>query len=286
MKLFRFGERGNERPGVLNDTGDAFDVSGFGEDYGEEFFASDGVSRLRKFFKGSTLPGVWLNEVRIAPVIRRPSKIVCVGLNYRSHASEMEARLPKEPKIFMKATTALAGMSDPVIVPRGSSALDYEVELAIVIGRECRYVEREDARSVIAGYTLMNDYSEREFQKNREGQWVKGKSADSFAPLGPFFVPADEFNPDDVRLYLSVNGELRQDARTKDLLFGVDALVASISQYMTLLPGDVISTGTPGGVGMGFSPPKYLQAGDEVVYGIEGIGEAKQVVLAFGEGKA
>jgi 2-keto-4-pentenoate hydratase/2-oxohepta-3-ene-1,7-dioic acid hydratase in catechol pathway len=282
MKFFRYGELGNEKPGVLLGEGDARDVSGWGGDYDEDFFSFGRLAELRSWVSENRehLPTVELQSVRLGSCVSRPSKIVCVGLNYRSHALEMKAELPKEPKLFMKATTALCGMSDPVIVPRGSSCLDYEVELAIIIGRRCSYVSVAEARRFIAGYTLMNDYSEREFQKNREGQWVKGKSADSFAPLGPMWVSVDEFEPGSANLFLEVNGELRQSSNTADLIFSVDQIVSSISQYMTLLPGDVISTGTPGGVGMGFSPPRYLKPGDTLRYGIEGIGVAIQTVIA------
>lgn len=285
MKLFRFGEAGLERPAVLFDDGRAVDVSEFGEDYGERFFGTDGLERLSRWVDGRPgLPAVDLKRVRFAPAILRPSKIVCVGLNYRSHALEMGSPLPREPKLFMKATTALAGMSDPVVRPRGSVSLDYEVELALVIGKTCRSVSPAEALGFVAAFTMMNDYSERDFQKNREGQWVKGKSADSFAPVGPFVVPARDFDAGNARLTLSVNGEVRQNQSTSDLLFDVAAVVANISQYMTLLPGDLVSTGTPGGVGLGFDPPRYLVPGDEVRYSIEGIGEAVQRVVAHPEG--
>lgn len=280
MKFFRFGPVANERPGVLLDDGRAVDVSAFGEDYDERFFASEGFDRLAAWLVGKeNLPTVDLGTARFASAIVRPSKIVCVGLNYRSHAIEMGSTIPREPKLFMKATTALAGMSDPVVRPRASEALDYEVELALVIGRRCRYVAPADALGYVAAFTMMNDYSEREFQKNREGQWVKGKSADTFAPVGPFLVRRGELDPADLRLALSVNGEVRQDQRTSDLIFDVATIVSNISQYMTLVPGDLVSTGTPGGVGLGFSPPRYLVPGDEVRYSIEGIGEAVQRVV-------
>ncbi|HSC87097.1 MAG TPA: fumarylacetoacetate hydrolase family protein [Polyangiaceae bacterium] len=285
VRLFRFGELGHERPGLVGADGVHRDVGAFGEDYGEEFFGSDGLSRLLSWLeetRSELAPAIEPAQVRWAPVVRRPSKIVCVGLNYRAHAEETGARLPREPKIFMKATTALAGVNDPLELPRDSSSTDYEVELALVIGTQLRYADAASARAAIFGYTVMNDYSEREFQKEREGQWVKGKSADGFAPLGPYLVPAAQLDPGNLRLWLSVDGEVRQDSSTSDLVFDVVEVVRSISQYMTLLPGDVISTGTPSGVGAGFSPPRYLRPGDIVRYGIDGIGEAVQAVVAPG----
>ncbi len=289
VKLFRFGAAGQEKPGLVLPGGEHRDVSAFGEDYGEDFFATGGLGRLLGWLDATQLefaPVLEPGLVRLGPVIRRPSKIVCVGLNYRAHAAETGASLPREPKIFMKASSALSGVFDPLMVPRGSTKLDYEVELALVIGREARYVSVEEARSVVFGFTVMNDYSEREFQKEREGQWVKGKSADGFAPLGPYLIPAADLDPSGLRLWLSVDGEVRQESSTADLVFDVDQLVSSISQYMTLLPGDVISTGTPSGVGMGFSPPRYLSPGDVLRYGIDGIGEAVQPIVAFGSDKS
>lgn len=280
MKLFRFGERGREKPGILLDSGEWLDVSAFGRDYDEDFFRFDSFTELREWASRSgAAVALEPGSFRFAPVVRRPSKIVCVGLNYRAHAAETGAALPREPKIFMKATTAIAGVFDELALPRNSHKTDYEVELGVVIGKESRYLDVDSALSAVFGYTIVNDYSEREFQKEREGQWVKGKSADGFAPLGPYLVPRDALSPDDLRLWLSVNDEVRQDGRTSDMVFNVAEIVASISQYMTLLPGDVISTGTPSGVGLGMSPPSFLRPGDVVRYGIEGIGEAMQRVI-------
>jgi 2-keto-4-pentenoate hydratase/2-oxohepta-3-ene-1,7-dioic acid hydratase in catechol pathway len=281
VKLFRFGPAGRERPGVVLDDGVHVDVSAFGEDYGEAFFAEDGLARLAAWLgqHGSACPEI-STSTRLGPVVQRPSKIVCIGLNYRAHAAETSAELPTEPKIFMKATSALSGPFDDVVLPRGSRKTDYEVELAVVIGQRASYVDESRALEHVAGYALFNDYSERDFQKERAGQWVKGKSADSFAPIGPYLVTADALSPFDLRLWLTVNGEKRQEASTKDMVFDVRFLVSYLSQFMTLLPGDVISTGTPSGVGMGFRPPRFLAAGDVVEYGIDGLGQARQVVVS------
>jgi 2,4-diketo-3-deoxy-L-fuconate hydrolase len=281
MKLFRFGAPGSERPGILGPSGVARDVSSLFSDFDEEFFERGGLASLQAL-KGeevTKLPAVELNSVRLGSPVARPSKIIGIGLNYRDHAAETGAELPKEPKIFMKATSALSGVYDDVLLPRGSLQTDYEVELAFVVGRRASYVTREQALDFVAGYTICNDYSERDFQKNRSGQFVKGKSADTFAPLGPFLVTPDEFNAADTRLWCTVNGELRQDSRTSEMVFDVAALLENLSQYMTLLPGDVVTTGTPAGVGLGRKPPTFLRAGDVVTYGIDGIGQARQLVV-------
>ncbi len=257
------------------------DVSAFGEDYDESFFERGGPARLAAWFaRHQAACPLVPSEARLGAAIVRPSKIVCIGLNYRAHAAETSADLPSEPKIFMKATSAWSGPFDSVLLPRGSKKTDYEVELAVVIGSHASYVSRERALEHVVGYALFNDYSEREFQKERAGQWVKGKSADSFAPFGPYLVTADVIDPSDLRLWLSVNGEARQNASTRDMVFDVPFLVSYLSQFMTLLPGDVISTGTPSGVGMGFSPPRFLAVGDVVEYGIDGLGQARQVVVS------
>ncbi len=281
MKLFRFGPSGSERPGLLVDGEGRIDVSGFGEDYDEGFFASGGPTRLMRWFaqNGARCPRVGADERMGAP-IRRPSKIVCIGRNYRAHAAETGAEVPTEPLVFMKATSALCGPFDDVIYPRGAEKLDYEVELALVIGRRARYVSREDALDYVAGYTLMNDYSERAFQRDRGGQWTKGKSSDHFAPLGPILATAEELAPDAVTLWLTVNGEERQGASTADMIFGAAELVSYVSEFMTLLPGDVLSTGTPEGVAMGRNPPVFLKPGDVVEYGAEPLGQARQLVVA------
>ncbi|NNM29281.1 MAG: fumarylacetoacetate hydrolase family protein, partial [Akkermansiaceae bacterium] len=212
------------------------------------------------------------------------SKIVCVGLNYADHARESGAEIPSEPILFFKATSSLTGPNDPVVIPRGSEKTDWEVELAIVIGKKAGYVEEADAKEHVAGYALHNDYSERAFQMERGGQWVKGKSCDTFAPLGPFLATPDELgDPHQLKLWLKVNGETRQDSSTAQMIFGVPELVSYISQFMTLLPGDVISTGTPPGVGLGFDPPVFLKPGDEVELGVEGLGSQRQSVVAWGD---
>src|SRR5712692_7959715 len=248
MKLIRFGAPARERPGLILPDGRRIDASGFaGEstDYDEAFFGSDGLERLARWVvqAGLTAPVV-PDGVRLGPPLVRPSKIVCVGLNYRDHARETGQAIPAEPVLFFKATTALGGPNDDVVIPKGSTKTDWEVELAVVIGRRASYVERDAALAHVAGYVLHNDYSERAFQLERGGQWVKGKSCDTFAPLGPFLATPDEI-PDvhNLRLWLKVNGETKQSGSTNDLVFDVPTLVSYISQFMTLLPGDVISTG-------------------------------------------
>jgi 2,4-diketo-3-deoxy-L-fuconate hydrolase len=283
MKLIRFGEPGRERPGVQLPDGRRIDASGFGADYDEAFFASGGLERLAGWLArdGATAPVV-SDRVRLGPPLCRPSKIVCVGLNYREHARETGQAVPAEPVLFFKATTALAGPNDDVVIPKGGTKVDWEVELAVVIGRRTTYVERDQALEHVAGYVLHNDYSERSFQLERGGQWVKGKSCDTFAPLGPFLATPDEI-PDvrDLRLWLKVNGETKQCGSTRDLVFDVPTLVSYISQFMTLLPGDIISTGTPPGVGHGQKPPRYLVDGDEVELGIDGLGSSRQRIRAY-----
>jgi len=272
MRLFRFGQPDQEKPGVLLD-GRRVSISAFGEDYDEAFFAADGVARLRKWIAkhGSTCPVVDQNQ-RVAACVSRPSKIVCVGLNYHQHALETGMEIPKEPVLFLKATTALAGANDDVVIPPGSEKVDWEAELAVVIGRRASYVTAQRAFDHVAGYCLHNDYSERAYQLERSGQWVKGKSCDTFAPLGPELVLAGEVDPHRLRLWLKVNGKTMQDSNTSDFIFGVPFLISYISGFMTLLPGDVISTGTPPGVGLGLKPPRYLKSGDIVESGIDGLG--------------
>jgi 2,4-diketo-3-deoxy-L-fuconate hydrolase len=282
MKLFRFGVRGSERPGLLVDGIGRIDVSGFGEDYDEGFFASGGITRLSRWYtqNAARCPRVGADE-RIGAPLRRPSKIVCIGRNYRAHAAETGGEVPTEPMIFLKAPSALSGPYDDVVVPRGATQMDYEVELAVVIGRSVRYVSKEDALDYVAGYTLMNDYTERAFQRDRGGQWTKGKSSDTFAPLGPLLLSSEEIAPHDVTLYLSVNGEERQRAPTSDMIFDVPTLISYVSEFMTLLPGDVLSTGTPEGVGFGRTPKAFLQPGDVVEYGADGLGQARQNLVAY-----
>lgn len=285
MKLIRFGEPGKEKPGVLLDSGKRIDVSAFGQDYTEEFFETDGLKRLQKWLvsNANSSPEVGVN-VRLGVPLVRPSKIVCVGLNYAQHAAESGMAIPTEPILFFKATSALVGPNDDLIIPKGSEKTDWEVELAIVIGKRASYVTEENALDFVAGYVLHNDYSERAFQLERGGQWVKGKSCDTFAPVGPFIATKDEIkDPNNLHLWLKLNGEIVQNSSTSDFIFNTQQMVSYISQFMTLLPGDIISTGTPFGVGLGFKPPKYLKPGDVVELGIEGLGTSKQHVKAYAE---
>lgn len=279
MKLFRHGPEGQEKPGVLV-NGKHFDVSSFGEDFGEKFFETDGLNRLNKFIQSGTLKEVTVN--RFGSAVTRPSKIICIGLNYADHAKESNMELPKEPIVFFKSTTSLCGPNDNLIIPKNSTQTDWEVELGVVIGKKTSYVSEANAMNYVAGYVLINDYSEREFQLHRGGQWVKGKSSDTFAPIGPYLVTPDEVKDiNNTRLWLKVNGKMMQDGTTANLVFKVPFLVSYLSQFMTLLPGDVISTGTPAGVGLGMKPPLYLKPGDVVELGIDGMGEQKQTALAY-----
>jgi 2-keto-4-pentenoate hydratase/2-oxohepta-3-ene-1,7-dioic acid hydratase in catechol pathway len=283
MKLIRLGEVGQEKPGVLLDDGTRLDASGFGSDYDEHFFASGGLEKLRQWLSqnSSAAPRI-SSSVRLGAPVCRPSKIICIGLNYRDHAAETGAEIPSEPVIFFKATTSLVGPNDALIIPKQAKKVDWEVELAVVIGKKALYVSRENALDYVAGYALHNDYSERNFQLERGGQWVKGKSADTFAPLGPFLRTRDEIaNPGKLKLWLKVNGQTRQNSTTANMIFDVPTLVAYVSEFMTLLPGDVISTGTPPGVGLGMKPPVYLKPGDVVELGIEGLGESRQEVVSY-----
>lgn len=283
MKLIRFGELGKEKPGVLLDSGKRIDVSAFGQDYTEQFFETDRLNQLQKWLANSSdsCPEVGIN-VRLGVPLVRPSKIVCVGLNYAQHAAESGMAIPTEPILFFKATSALVGPNDDLIIPKGSEKTDWEVELAIVIGKKASYVTEENALDYVAGYVLHNDYSERAFQLERGGQWVKGKSCDTFAPVGPFIATKDEIkDPNNLHLWLKLNGETVQNSSTSDFIFNTQQMVSYISQFMTLLPGDIISTGTPFGVGLGFKPPKYLKPGDVVELGIEGLGTSKQHVKAY-----
>jgi 2,4-didehydro-3-deoxy-L-rhamnonate hydrolase len=281
MKLFRFGALGAEKPGLIVDGVGRVDVSAFGEDYGEAFFGSDGPRRLARFYAEHPEQCPYVAaDARIGAAIARPSKIVCVGLNYRDHALETGAAVPTEPVLFMKASSASCGPYDDLVIPRDSLKTDWEVELGVVIGRKAQYVTEAAALEHVAGYVLLNDYSERAFQKERGGQFTKGKSADTFAPIGPFVVTADAIDVSDLRLWLNVNGKRCQDSRTSGLIFAVPKLIAYISSFMTLLSGDLISTGTPSGVGAGRKPPSYLVPGDVVEFGIDGLGEARQAAVA------
>lgn len=283
MKLIRFGAPGHERPGLLLGDGRRIDASACGGDFDEDFFGGDGLVRLAAWSRANaaTAPTVAPGE-RLGPCIARPSKIVCIGLNFADHARESGAEIPKEPILFFKSTTALCGPDDDVVIPRGSRKTDWEVELAVVIGRRASYVAEADAMSHVAGYALHNDYSEREWQLERGGQWVKGKSCDTFAPLGPFLATRDEIaDPHALPMWLSVNGVKRQNSSTAQMIFGVPRLVSYISQFMTLLPGDIISTGTPPGVGLGLKPtPVFLTTGDIVELGIEGLGNSRQRAIS------
>jgi 2,4-didehydro-3-deoxy-L-rhamnonate hydrolase len=283
MKLARFGAAGFERPGVILDDGTRLDASSFVQQYDEAFFGGDGLRGLAAWVRdrGSAAPRV-ARDARIGSPIARPSKIVCIGLNFRDHAAESAMDLPREPVLFFKASTALTGPNDPVVIPRGGTKLDWEVELAVVIGARASYVDEAQALDHVAGYALHNDYSERAFQLERGGQWVKGKSADTFAPIGPFLATRDEIpDPQVLGMWLSVNGAMRQQGTTANMVFNVRQLVSYVSQFMTLLPGDVISTGTPAGVGLGMKPaPVFLQPGDVVELGIDGLGRSRQEVAA------
>ena len=264
--------------------GSRVDVSEVTRDFDDAFFTSDGLSGLSRWIAKGAAGAPRLDPAhRLGPPIARPSKIVCIGLNFRDHAAESGMPLPAEPVIFFKATTALSGPHDDVVIPRGGTKLDWEVELAVVIGRRASYVSKEEALAHVAGYVLHNDYSERSFQLESGGQGVKGKSADTFAPLGPFLASADEISdPGHLQMWLSVNGERVQDSNTSQMVFDVPTLVSYVSEFMTLLPGDVISTGTPAGVGLGVKPvPRYLQAGDIVELGIDGLGTQRQQVAAY-----
>lgn len=280
MKLIRFGEAGKEKPGVIIDD-IRYDASAFGEDYTEAFFENNGLSRLAEFIKNNELNTI-AGNIRLGSPIARPSKIVCIGLNYADHAKETNAPLPSEPIIFMKSTTSLVGPNDAIMIPKNSVKTDWEVELAVVIGKKASYVDEAEAADYIAGYVLHNDVSEREFQLERNGTWDKGKGCDSFAPLGPFLATANEIpDVDNLNLWLTVNGKKMQQGTTANFIFKVPYLIAYVSQFMTLLPGDVISTGTPAGVGLGFNPPVYLKAGDVVELGIDGLGSSRQAVIAY-----
>jgi 2,4-diketo-3-deoxy-L-fuconate hydrolase len=282
MKLIRWGEAGREKTGVIiNEI--KYDTSAFGGDYNEDFFENNGLARLEEFVKANAenldmVPA----GTRLGSPIARPSKIICIGLNYADHARETNAPLPSEPIIFMKSTTALAGPFDEIVIPRNSVKTDWEVELAVIIGKKASYIEEAEALDYVAGYALHNDVSEREFQIERNGTWDKGKGCDTFAPIGPFLATPDELGDlNDLRLWLTVNGLTMQDGNTSNFIFNIPFVVSYISQFMTLLPGDVISTGTPAGVGLGFKPPVYLKAGDVVELGIDGLGSARQEVVSW-----
>jgi 2-keto-4-pentenoate hydratase/2-oxohepta-3-ene-1,7-dioic acid hydratase in catechol pathway len=280
MKLLRYGPPGQEKPGLLDRDGRIRDLSGVVRDIDGAALAATELARLRGLDPAS-LPLV-AGSPRLGPCVGAVSKIVAIGLNYRLHAQEAGAAIPSEPIFFMKAPSSICGPNDDVIIPRDSQKADYEVELGIVIGSVTRYIAVHDAPRHIAGYCVVNDVSEREFQIERLGQWTKGKSADTFCPIGPWLVTADEVpDPGKLALWTEVNGERRQNSNTGDLIFGVDHIVSYVSHFMTLLPGDVIPTGTPSGVGLGFKPPKFLRPGDHVRLSVEGLGEQNQRMVAY-----
>ena len=284
MKLIRFYKEDQLKPGIIckDCSNTAVDCSSFGEDWNENFFETDGLKRLLDFLFANreTLPESKLDEVKLAPAIARPSKIVCIGLNYALHAKEAGMEPPSEPVVFFKSTSAWSGPNDDVIIPRKSEKSDWEVELAVVIGKKTKYVSKENALDYVAGYAVHNDLSERAWQIEMGGQWVKGKSADTFAPFGPYMATTDEVeDPNNLNLWLRLNGEKIQDSTTSDFIFNVQHVIAYLSEFMTLLPGDVISTGTPAGVGLGFDPPVYLKDGDVMELGIDGLGAQKQTAV-------
>jgi 2-keto-4-pentenoate hydratase/2-oxohepta-3-ene-1,7-dioic acid hydratase in catechol pathway len=279
MKLVRYGVRGAEKPGMVAADGSLRDLSGVVGDVAGEVLSAEGLERLRGLDPMS-LPKVE-GEVRFGPCVGRVGKFICIGLNYADHAAESGAAVPKEPVVFMKATSAIMGANDDVVIPRGSEKTDWEVELGVVIGKEAKYVAEEDALSYVAGYCVVNDLSERAFQLEGTGQWVKGKSADTFGPIGPYLVTADEVpDPQNLTLWLEVDGQEYQRGSTKTMVFGVAHLVSYLTKFMSLQPGDVITTGTPPGVGMGQKPQKYLRPGNVVRLGIDGFGEQRQRVVA------
>ena len=279
MRLIRYGSAGNERPGVLIGT-ERIDASAVTSDFNESFFADHGIDRLRAWLDSSAASAPRIpDDVRWGPPVARPSKIICVGLNYRAHALETGAAIPSEPVLFQKASSAWSGPFDPILIHPGAAKTDWEVELAIVIGTKTAHVSESNALNHVAGFAIMNDVSERAWQKELGGQWTKGKSADSFAPFGPILVTPDEAgDPDALDLSLSVNGHTRQQSSTADLIFPVPFLISYISRFMTLLPGDVISTGTPSGVGAGANPPEFLKPGDFVEASVAGLGTQRNPV--------
>lgn len=280
MKLLRYGAPGKERPGLLDAEGTIRDLSRVIDDIGPEQLSDAALAKLRRL-DPKKLPAV-RGDPRLGPPVAGVSKFVAIGLNYRDHAIESGAPIPKEPVVFMKATSCIQGPNDPVMLPKGSKKTDWEVELGVVIGKRARYVSRKDALSYVAGYCVVNDVSEREFQLERGPQWDKGKGCDTFGPIGPWLVTRDEVpNPQRLNLWLDLNGTRMQTGNTKTMIFPVATLVSYVSRFMTLLPGDVITTGTPPGVGLGMKPPRYLKRGDVMRLGIDGLGEQQQKVIAF-----
>jgi ureidoglycolate lyase len=282
MKLVRYGLPGHEKPGRLDASGVVRDLSGVVDDIAGQALTPEGLAAIAAI-EPSSLPAVD-GPGRFGPCVGRVGKFICIGLNYADHAAETGAAIPTEPIIFMKATSAITGPNDPVIIPRGSKKTDWEVELGVVIGKEARYVPEAEAMDHVAGYCVVNDVSERAFQTERGGQWTKGKSADSFGPIGPWLVTRDEVaNPQELSMWLTVDGVMRQNGSTRTMIFGVRTLVSYVSQFMSLQPGDIISTGTPPGVGMGIKPaPVFLSPGQEIRLGVEGLGEQVQTTVAAG----
>ena len=280
MKLIRFGALGEEKPGV-EWNGKRYDVSHLVNDFDEDFFAGDGIRLLEEKFDAASSPEID-ETVRLGAPIKRPGKLICIGLNYQKHAAESGMGVPTEPVVFFKATSSIVGPNDNIVIPKNSQKTDWEVELAVVIGKKANYISEDEAPGYIAGYVLHNDVSEREFQLERGGQWVKGKSCDTFAPLGPYLVTRDEVpDPHNLNLWLKVNGNQVQNGNTNEFIFDIYHVVAYLSQFMSLHPGDLISTGTPEGVGLGFDPPVYLKHGDVVELGVEGLGSSRQEVRSF-----
>ena len=283
MKLIRFGPKGKELPGIKIDDSTSIDVSAFINDYNESFFENNDLEKLKKWLSTNidSCPKI-SNKTRLGPPLVRPSKIICVGLNYSKHANESGMAVPKEPVLFFKSTTSIIGPYDDVIIPKNSDKTDWEVELALVIGKKASYIDPGQVKDHLLGYVLHNDIGERSFQLEREGQWVKGKSCDTFAPLGPYLVTKDEIkNANNLNLWLKLNGEIMQKSNTSDFIFKINEVVSYISQFMTLLPGDIISTGTPSGVGLGFDPPKFLKNNDIMELSVEGLGVSKQKVKSY-----
>ncbi|GAB1583370.1 fumarylacetoacetate hydrolase family protein [Phyllobacterium phragmitis] len=279
MKLLRYGEAGQEKPGLLDTQGNIRDLSGHVADIAGAVLAPEALAKLGTIDPAS-LPLVSGNP-RLGPCVAGTGKFICIGLNYADHAAESGLAVPPEPVIFMKATSAIVGPNDDLVIPRGSQKTDWEVELGIIIGKTAKYVSEEDALDYVAGYSVLHDVSERAFQTERAGQWTKGKSCDTFGPTGPWLVTKDEVaDPQNLSMWLKVNGETMQDGSTRTMVYGVRYLVSYLSQFMSLQPGDIISTGTPPGVGMGMKPPRYLKAGDVVELGIEGLGTQRQNVKA------
>lgn len=280
MKLLRYGNQGQEKPGILDDGGTIRDLSGVVKDISGETLLPESLAKLRSLDLAS-LPAV-SGESRIGPCVGHVGKFICVGLNYSDHAAESGMAVPVEPVLFMKATSAIVGPNDDVVIPRGSQKTDWEVELGVVIGKPAKYVTEADALSYVAGYCVVNDLSERAYQLESTGQWVKGKSADTFGPIGPWLVTTDEIpDPQTLKLWLEVDGHRFQDGTTATMVFNVAQLVSYISNYMSLQPGDIISTGTPPGVGLGQKPPRYLKAGEVMTLGVEGLGVQRQKTVAW-----